>query len=59
MQFVGTVNIEIMNINLFIREFSSLMDRKRVLIDGPWNMFKNMLLFMAMDQGVIDSRYGI
>ena len=45
LQLVGFANVEIIGNNLFILEFSSLMDRKWILSNGPWNLFKNLLLF--------------
>ena len=45
LQLVGSVNIEIVGSNTFILEFSSMVDRKRVLTNGPWNLFRNLMLF--------------
>ena len=28
------------------------MDRKRVLSNGPWNLFKNLLLFSEVDEAL-------
>lgn len=39
------IDIEIVGENLFILEFISLSDRRRALLDGPWNFFKNLVLF--------------
>ena len=45
LHFVGSMNIETIGSNLFIMEFSSLIDWQRVLSNDPWNLFKNLLVF--------------
>lgn len=42
------VNVEVINNNMFIVEFSSLRDRQRVLTYGPWNLFRNLVFFFEI-----------
>ncbi|KAL5539058.1 hypothetical protein UlMin_044550 [Ulmus minor] len=50
LQLVGSTTVEIIGNNLFILEFSSLMDHKRILSNGPWNLFRNLLLFQEISE---------
>ena len=43
-QLIRGVNIELVGEISFLLEFSSMMNRKRVLRDGPWNLFKNLVI---------------
>ncbi|KAL5578306.1 hypothetical protein UlMin_020005 [Ulmus minor] len=49
LQLVGTISVELIGSNLFILEFSSMRDRKRVLTNGPWNFFKNLVIFTEIN----------
>lgn len=39
------VEIERVGDNIFLLEFTSEHDRRRALKDGPWNFFKDLVLF--------------
>lgn len=45
LQARSSINIEIVGDNIFIADFSSLVDRKRVLHDGPWHFFNSLMVF--------------
>lgn len=45
LQVVENLNVELIGNSIFNLEFSSLRDRKRVLTNGPWNLFKKLVIF--------------
>lgn len=47
LQIRGTTNIEVVGDNLFVAEFSSLIDRTRILRDGPWHFFNSLMAFQV------------
>ncbi|XP_073067166.1 uncharacterized protein [Primulina eburnea] len=40
------INIEMVGDNLFSLDFNSKVDKKRALLDGPWNFFKDLVIFV-------------
>ncbi|KAL5549111.1 hypothetical protein UlMin_004342 [Ulmus minor] len=50
LKLIGSVTVELIGNNLFILEFSSQMDQNRVLNNGPWNLFKNLIMFAEVDE---------
>ncbi|KAL5576704.1 hypothetical protein UlMin_018403 [Ulmus minor] len=50
LQLVGNVIVDLIGNNLFIMEFSSQRDQKRVLTNGPWNLFRNLLIFTKLHE---------
>lgn len=42
------VNIEVIGENMFLLEFASDIDRRRTLMDGPWNFFKDLVISKIM-----------
>ncbi|KAL5568428.1 hypothetical protein UlMin_025003 [Ulmus minor] len=50
LQVVENVNVELIENNIFIVEFSSLRDMKRVLTNGSWNLFKNLVIFIEIQE---------
>ncbi|KAL5567492.1 hypothetical protein UlMin_024067 [Ulmus minor] len=50
LQVVENVNVELIENNIFILEFSSPRDMKRVLTNGPWNFFKNLVIFIETQE---------
>ncbi|XP_075483839.1 uncharacterized protein At4g02000-like [Primulina tabacum] len=41
------VNIEVVGENTFLLDFHSVIDRRHVLMDGPWTFFKDLVVFKA------------
>ncbi|KAL5556377.1 hypothetical protein UlMin_038613 [Ulmus minor] len=44
------VTVELIGNNIFILEFSSLGDQKQILSNGPWFLFKNLVLFTEISE---------
>lgn len=44
MQLTRKVNIEFVGDDTFIMDFTSPVDRKRVLHEGPWNLFRDLIV---------------
>ncbi|XP_057770941.1 uncharacterized protein LOC130990729 [Salvia miltiorrhiza] len=53
------VDIEIVGANLFVALFASTMDRKHVLLGGPWHLFQDLMLFKKLEgfQNPTDVRF--
>lgn len=45
LQIRGTTTIEIVGDNIFIIDFSSPIDKIRVISDGPWHFFNSLMAF--------------
>ncbi|XP_073041941.1 uncharacterized protein [Primulina eburnea] len=45
LQALQTIKTMPLGDNLFILEFSSIMDRRRALGNGPWNFFRDLVIF--------------
>ncbi|KAK6131095.1 hypothetical protein DH2020_035171 [Rehmannia glutinosa] len=45
LQTTRKVEIETAGSNFFVFEFCSMADRRRVLEEGPWNFFNNLIIF--------------
>lgn len=39
------IEIEVVGDNIFLSDFNLVADKRRVLAQGPWNFFKNLVLF--------------
>lgn len=39
------VEVELDGENIFLFDFKSVIDRKRALCEGPWNFFKELVIF--------------
>ncbi|KAK6147850.1 hypothetical protein DH2020_018762 [Rehmannia glutinosa] len=48
LQTSRTVEIEAVGENLYIMDFKSAQDRRRALEEGPWNLFKSLVLFQKI-----------
>lgn len=48
LQACKQIDIECAGENLFILDFKSRNDRRRALLDGPWNFFRNLVLFKEL-----------
>ncbi|KAK6144176.1 hypothetical protein DH2020_020996 [Rehmannia glutinosa] len=55
LQTSKSVEVEVVGENLFILEFRSAIDRRRTLTEGPWNLFRNLVLFQEV-QGLQNPR---
>ncbi|KAL5571078.1 hypothetical protein UlMin_020675 [Ulmus minor] len=51
LQLNHMVEIELIGPNIFVLEFQSMADRRRILTGGPWDLFKNLLVFTEIDKG--------
>lgn len=49
LQAKKSVSIEAIEENLFLLDFSSSIDRRNVLYGGPWNFFKDHVIFKEPD----------
>lgn len=47
LQSKKAVHIDVIGENTFILDFASSIDRRHALLDGPWNFFKDMVIFKA------------
>ena len=45
------MEIELIGLNVFVLEFQSMVDKRRIIIGRPWDLFKNLLLFTEIDKG--------
>ena len=52
LQLIHGVEIELVGDNTFILEFFSMVDRKRVFSEGPWNLFKRLIIFKKVDNAL-------
>ncbi|KAK6119836.1 hypothetical protein DH2020_046431 [Rehmannia glutinosa] len=48
LQTSKAVEVESVGENIFILEFRSITDRRRALMEGPWNLFRNLVLFQEI-----------
>lgn len=46
LQAIKAIDIEMVDENLFLLNFKALSDKKRALLEGPWNFFKDLVLFV-------------
>ncbi|XP_073130025.1 uncharacterized protein [Henckelia pumila] len=44
LQLTKKVEVDFVGKNTFIMEFASLMDRRRVLLEGPWSCFQDLIV---------------
>ncbi|KAL5576069.1 hypothetical protein UlMin_017768 [Ulmus minor] len=51
LQLKHKVEIELIGPNIFVLEFKSMADRRRILTGGPWDLFKNPLVFTEIEEG--------
>ncbi|KAL5578462.1 hypothetical protein UlMin_020161 [Ulmus minor] len=51
LQLKHKVEIELIGPNIFVLEFKSMADRRRILTSGLWDLFKNPLVFIEIEEG--------